>query len=463
MNARRASNAITTGVALATALVGLVVSSEGNHSVDTTPRRDATVTIRDASVNAFGFPAPALSPEDRRAFAVGNSFFKQNWVEAPSSTSSRDGLGPFFHARSCSGCHVKDGRSRPPDDDEPNREGLLLRIGVHTANGSDAPHPAYGEQIQEDGVLGVAPEARVRVRWVSHAGKYGDDVPFELVEPRYELSELAYGPLGADVVLGGRTAPHLVGLGLLESVPDVAILALADAEDANEDGISGRPHFVGPGGRRLGRFGWRATQPDVLMQTAAALANDMGITSSHFPAEDMGANQRGEVHIESGGSPEIDEWTLERVVFYTRTLAVPEPRGVESEEFRRGSELLTSLGCAACHVPSLETAERAFHPAFAGRRIQPYTDLLLHDMGPGLADGKRDGDALPSEWRTAPLWGIGLFPVVNGHSRYLHDGRARNLAEAILWHGGEARAARERFRTAELGARNALLVFLASI
>jgi len=466
MRTTRARAAAATVLSVATAWMGLVTAHVATGSIAGVGTedsiRDAGFSIRDSGANAFGFPAPALSAEDRRAFAVGNSFFKQNWVEAPSSTSSRDGLGPFFHARSCSGCHVKDGRSRPPEEDEVNREGLLLRIGVRAPRGPDLPHPAFGEQVHEDSVLGVAPEARVRIRWLARSGAYADGSDYELVEPRYELTESAYGPLGDQAVVGGRTAPHLIGLGLLEAVPTSAILALADEDDANEDGISGRPHFIGES-RVLGRFGWRATQPDVRAQTAAALANDMGITSTLFPSEDFGAAQIGEVEHVTGGSPEIDDWTLDRLTFYTRALAVPKPRVVERAEFVRGHALFHDFGCAACHVPRLESGDSAFHPSFARRVFEPYTDLLLHDMGPELADGKRDGDALPSEWRTAPLWGIGLVPVVNGHSRYLHDGRARDLAEAILWHGGEALRARERFRVAERSDREALIAFVESI
>lgn len=423
-------------------------------------------TIDDASPNAFGFPAARLSSDERRAFAVGNSFFKQNWVEAPSSTAARDGLGPFFNARSCSACHVKDGRSRPPDADEPNREGLLLRVGVRANDGPDRAHPAYGEQIGDSAVQGVAPEARVVLHVETRPGAFGDGTPYELAAPRYELADLSHGPLGDDAVLGPRVAPHLVGLGLLEAIPAESILAHADPDDRDGDGISGRAHVLGideHGTPRLGRLGWKATQPDVLAQTAAAFVHDMGITSSLFADEALSTEQRASLRFVSGGAPEIDARTLDRVAFYTRALAVPAPRGVERADVQQGRALFDAYGCAACHVPSFTTSASASHPAFASQTIAPYTDLLLHDLGPELADEKRDGDALPSEWRTAPLWGLGLVPVVNGHSRYLHDGRARDLCEAVLWHGGEALRSRERFRNAPRHEREALLAFLGAL
>lgn len=429
------------------------------------PRLGGGVSVRDASANAFGFPLPTLDAAERRAFVVGNSFFKQNWVTAPSSTSARDGLGPLFNARSCSACHVRDGRSAPPDEHAIDRSGLLMRIGVRSPHGSDVPHPAYGEQIQDAAILGVNAEARVDIHTTVRVGAYGDGEAFELVVPAYSLSELAYGPLGDEVTLSPRVAPLLVGLGLLEALPTAAIAARADPGDTDGDGISGRAHFVdGPNGTRiLGRFGWKAAQPDVRSQTAAAFRNDMGITSPVIAEEPLTSAEREVVAFVSGGSPEIEADTFERVVFYTRVLAVPAQRDVDDPRVRQGSAAFDGFGCAACHVPEHATGQGTDIAHCRERVIRPYTDLLLHDMGPDLADDKHDGDASPSEWRTPPLWGIGLVSTVNGHTRFLHDGRARDLHEAVLWHGGEARAARERFRNAPRAERDALIAFLESL
>jgi len=425
---------------------------------------DAAATVDDAGANAFGFPSPLLHPEDRRAFAVGNALFRTNWVAAPSSTSGVDGLGPLFNARSCSSCHVHDGRSRPPYDGEAEQPGLLLRIGRHDRDGPDRPHPVYGDQLQQDAIQGVRPEVRVQISWRAIAGSYADGTAFELLAPEYELREPAYGPLGDDVTLGGRVAPQLIGMGLLEAVPAASLFALADPDDRDGDGVSGRVHVLAGAGNDVvvGRFGWKATQPSVRAQTAAAFVNDMGITSAEQPREPLGDAERAAITSVSGGDPEIDAHKLDRVVFYVQSLAVPAPRGTDDAAVGAGRQHFAEFGCAACHVAQLRSGPIAFHPAFANRTFAPFTDLLLHDLGSGLSDGKRDGDARPGEWRTPPLWGIGLFAAVNGHERYLHDGRARGLAEAVLWHGGEAEPARERFRTAPARARSELLAFLQS-
>jgi CxxC motif-containing protein (DUF1111 family) len=425
-------------------------------------------TVHDAGSNAFGFPAPALTVEERRAFAVGNAFFKDNWVTAPASTAGRDGLGPLFNARSCSGCHLRDGRARPPEAGEDGPPGLVLRLGVPGEPGgaADRPHPVYGEQLQDRAIDGFEPEGRVGIETRIVRGAYADGETYELVAPRYAVLDPAYGALGDDVVIGPRIATQLVGLGLLEAIPTAAILARADPDDADGDGVSGRAHLVPSlvsGERELGRFGWKATQPSVLEQTASAFAFDIGITSAWHLEELPTASQAEGRDVISGGDPEIDAHKLERVAFYTRVLAVPAQRTPDDPRVRAGEALFARLGCVTCHVPAWTTGADAVLPAFAGQTIRPYTDLLLHDLGPGLADGKRDGDAGGAEWRTPPLWGIGLFRAVSGHTRYLHDGRARDLAEAILWHGGEAERSREAFRGLEREEREALLAFLGSL
>jgi CxxC motif-containing protein (DUF1111 family) len=429
-------------------------------------RLGGAATIDDAGPNAFGYAAPFLTPTERRAFVVGNSFFKQNWVSSPSSTEGRDGLGLLFNARSCSACHLRDGRSRPPEPDETAHEGLLVRVGIPSATGADLPHPRYGGQIQDSAVPGIRPEARVTISWEPRAGAFGDGARFDVLAPRYRLTDLGYGPLEAAATIGPRTAPHLVGLGLLEAVPEAAILALADPDDRDGDGISGRAHLLAsgePGRPELGRFGWKATQPTVRAQTAAAFVHDMGITSTLFPEEPLTPVEREQAAAAGDRKPEIDDHKLDRVVFYARVLAVPAQRNPDDGRVVAGSRLFDAFRCSACHVPTLVTGEEAVIPGYRRQAIHPFTDLLLHDLGPDLADGKRDGTAEPREWRTAPLWGIGLIPVVNGHSRYLHDGRARSLTEAVLWHGGEAASSRERFRTAPRDDREALIAFLESL
>lgn len=424
-------------------------------------RQGGAATVGDTSPNAFGFPAPTLDWKERRRFLVGNSFFKQNWIEAPASASERDGLGPLFNARSCSACHLRDGRSAPPAPTDRDRHGLLLRIGVRQPDGPDRPHPVYGSQVQDVAIRGAAPEGRTVIRHEPLRGAFDDGTPYELLQPRYALEDLGYGALGDGVALGPRIAPPLIGLGLLEAVPAKVLEALADPDDRDGDGISGRVHYLDPDRTTVGRFGWKATQATVADQVAAAFVHDMGITSELQPVEPLTDAQR-ELRAESGARAEIRAETFDKVVFYTAMLAVPAERGLEDDRVRRGREVFDSVGCVACHVPTLQTGVSAHHPSYASQTIAPFSDLLLHDMGPGLADDKRDGRAAPAEWRTPPLWGIGLTETVSGVARYLHDGRARSLTEAILWHGGEARGARERFTAASQLDREALLAFLRS-
>jgi CxxC motif-containing protein (DUF1111 family) len=433
------------------------------------PPDDATLaggdaTTLDASARAFAQFIPTLTREERRAFAVGNNFFNDNWVTAPASTEGRDGLGPLFNAQSCSTCHFADGRGSPPlDADDPTR-GLLVRISVLDEAGNPIPVPGYGDQLQDRSIEGVAPEATIVITRETIVGSYGDGTTFELEAPTYALTDLAYGALPDDVLVSPRVAPPVFGVGLLEAIPAASIVAAADPADADGDGVSGRPNLVAgrSGEQLLGRFGWKASVVTVNAQNAAAFVGDIGITSSLHPDQPCEPVQIDCAAAPAGGDPEIDEHKLERVTFYTRTLAVPARRDVGSPDTDAGEELFGAIGCASCHTPTQQTGDSDV-AALADQMIHPYTDLLLHDMGQGLADGRPDGDATGSEWRTAPLWGIGLTATVSGHTRFLHDGRARNLTEAILWHGGEAADAQERFRELSAADRRRLLAFLESL
>ena len=439
------------------------LSARAQETIAPGARLGGPATVLDASVDAFGYPAPILTRTQRRAFMVGNSFFRNNWVEAPASTTARDGLGPLFNARSCGGCHLRDGRGRPPAPEENGVTGFLVRLGRSEKLGG-GPHPVYGNQLQDRAVSGVVPEGRLVIKQEPVRGRYADGEEWELSRPLYSLADDGYGRLDPSTRFSGRVAPQVIGLGLLEAVPDATLEKLADPEDVDGDGISGRVSRIkGPQGLRIGRFGWKAAMPTVREQTAAAFVNDMGITTPVFPDEIPTATQRRSMKFTSGGSPELDERRLDRVTLYGLALAVPARRGVDRPEVVKGEALFSSLGCATCHQPRLETGADSPIEGFRRQSFQPYTDLLLHDMGEELADGVREGGAGPREWRTPPLWGIGLIPVVNGHTHYLHDGRARNLTEAVLWHGGEAQASRDRFIALERGDRAALIAFLESL
>ena len=398
---------------------------------------DATLDL--ANESAFSQPVPTLPVEDLRRFSFGNRVFNTNWVAAPASVDAFDGLGPLFNRVSCSACHTRDGRGRPPERGEP-LESMLVRLSLPGAgpNGAPRPVPRYGDQLNEKALPGVPAEGRTVVSYRESVGKYPDGEVYSLLVPAYEFVELGYGPLPADTLVSPRVAQPVFGLGLIEAVPEADILAREDPDDADRDGISGRANHVwddARGRRVLGRFGWKANQPSLRQQSATAAHGDIGLTTSLDPRENVAEGQVAAAAVPSGAAP-----------------GQPELR----DDFAQ-------LGCTACHVPTLTTGEFPAAPVLAHQQIHAFTDLLLHDMGEDLADGRPDFEALGNEWRTPPLWGIGLTSTVNRHTRFLHDGRARSLEEAVLWHGGEARTARERFMALARAERRALLDFLESL
>jgi CxxC motif-containing protein (DUF1111 family) len=420
-------------------------------------------TIFDATQNAFSLPARNLSDLERERFAVGNSFFNKNWVTAPASTAARDGLGPTFNARSCSACHLRDGRGRPPSAPGEPLLGLLFRLSLP---GADAD-PTYGDQLQPYAIDGVPAEGDVQITYTERPGVFADGQPYSRRVPTYTLTAPAFGPFHPDLLISPRVAPAMIGLGLLAAIPEADLLARADPDDLDGDGVSGRPNYaweIEPGRLALGRFGWKASQTSVLQQVAGAFIGDIGVTSRLFPHNNCPAPQQACAAAPHGGEPELSDALLAEVTFYSAALAVPARRGVDDPQVLRGKAQFHALGCAACHVPTWRTApDGAGHPALADQQIWPYTDLLLHDMGPELADHRPDLEATGAEWRTPPLWGIGLLEIVSGHTDLLHDGRARDLNEAILWHGGEAQAARDAFIAASAAERDDLLTFLRSL
>ncbi len=433
------------------------------------PKLGGDTTRSDVSRNSFSLPAPQLSNEERRLFEVGDSFFTQNWVSAPASTEARDGLGPVFNAQACASCHLLDGRGLPPDPTgAQTRLGLLVRLSVPGADpvtGAPLPDPVYGGQLQDRSVLGVPAEGTLNVTYEYIVGAYGDGSEFELRAPTYEIVDLAFGPLAENVRTSSRLAQQVVGIGLLEAIPAESILAAADPDDADGDGISGRANVVWDaraGTHTLGRFGWKANVATAEQQAAGAFHGDIGITSVLHPEENCRPVQRDCSAAPHGGTPEITDSRLAFVVLYIRTLAVPAMRGHETAPVRAGAQLFADFGCAACHTPTHQTGTVDLL-TLSNQTIHPYTDLLLHDMGPGLADNREDFAASGSEWRTPPLWGLGLVDDVQGYRFLLHDGRARTLEEAILWHGGEAEASREAFRMADAEDRADLVAFLEAL
>ncbi|RMH87005.1 thiol oxidoreductase [Pseudomonas sp. AOB-7] len=431
-------------------------------------------SVRQYDHNAFSMPAANLAPSRRLDFAVGNSFFRNPWVVAPATTTARDGLGPLFNTNACQNCHIKDGRGHPPAPDATSAASLLVRLSLpHDAAQAALierlgviPEPTYGSQLQDMANPGVAAEGKVRLSYRSVPVRFADGTLVELRQPELQISQLGYGDMHPDTRFSVRVAPPMIGLGLLEAIAEADILANADPGDANGDGISGRPNRVWDRVQQrsvLGRFGWKAGQPNLNQQNAEAFANDMGLTSSLIPHDNCSPAQTDCLAAPHGGEPEVSDNILASVLFYSRNLGVPARRDVDSPEVLKGKNLFHQAGCQKCHTPSFTTAPDAAEPELAGQSIRPYSDLLLHDMGEGLADGREEFLATGREWRTAPLWGIGLTQTVNGHSQFLHDGRARNLLEAILWHGGEAEAAKQQVLTFDAEQRAALLAFLNSL
>ena len=421
-------------------------------------------TVFNTGPNAFGMPLANISRTERRAHVVGNSFFNKNWVFSPSSTTARDGLGPLFHARSCSSCHVRDGRGAPTNDSTTSI-GLLFRLNVPGKSYGD---PVLGVQLATKAAPGIEPEGVVNVSYKEEATTFRSLKTTSLRKPQYELiTSNHYGDPHAKIQFGPRIAQQLVGVGLLEAVPDIAILAKADPNDEDGDGISGKPNYIfNPESkkRELGRFGWKANEANLRTQTASAFLRDMGITSPIHPVEDFTKPQKEKINVTLiANPPDIDDSKFDRVVTYLRTLAPPAQRNANDPSVRKGNILFNKIGCANCHTPSLRTGSDAAIDELKNQSIKPYTDLLLHDMGEDLADGIQDSLASGSEWRTPPLWGIGLTKTVNGNTFFLHDGRARSIEEAILWHGGEGSESRKNYSSLSLDDKVDLLNFINSL
>jgi CxxC motif-containing protein (DUF1111 family) len=402
---------------------------------------------------AFSFQTVNSPRQHQRPFSFGNRLFNTNWVEAPASVKTFDGLGPLFNRVSCSGCHTKDGRGQPPENNKGPMDSMLLRISVPGTgeHGGVNPHPEYGDQISERATLGVKPEGTTEITYAELPSTYADGEAFSLRKPSYSIANLGYGDLGKDLMISPRVAPAMIGLGLLQAVPDETLVALSDPLDGDGDGISGRPNEVWDSAlskNAIGRFGWKANQPNLKQQNSSAASGDMGITTTFASATN---------------DPDMSDEFLDKLTLYTMTLAVPAQRNAQDDTVKRGQTLFSDMGCSGCHMPTLKSGVVANFPELSNQTFHPFTDLLVHDMGEGLSDNRPDFAATGQEWRTAPLWGLGLIPTVNKHNFLLHDGRARGPAEAILWHGGEAQKSREEFRTAEKAEREALIAFLKSL
>lgn len=436
-------------------------------------RPAGAATVMSPSDHApFSHPSEGMSAAQNLDFILGEALFEKLWVQAPASTISSDGLGPLYNARACSGCHLRDGRGHPPSDDVSSL-GLVLKFSQTGADGTTLPDPTYGFQLQDRAITGHLAEASLDLRYRSFTVPLADGSMVDLRKPDYHVLNPAYGPLGADTMTSPRVAPQMIGLGLLEAIPEADILAGADPNDADGDGISGRPNRVWSrefDQWMLGRFGHKAGNPTLRQQSAEAANGDIGLSSHLFPAAygDCTAFQ-AKCQTERDGNTaaqnnaELGDVALDLMTFYAANLAVPARPDADRPEVLRGKALFHQAGCASCHTPAFVTHRLPDDPQRSFQLIWPYTDLLLHDMGDGLADNRPEGQASGREWRTPPLWGIGRTAQVSGQISFLHDGRARSLLEAIMWHGGEAAPARSFVQHMAASGRADLISFLESL
>ncbi len=436
-----------------------------------------------ATTSAKVFKSPSANMEfDRKMeFLLGEALFEKLWVSAPSSTKASDGVGPLYNARSCARCHPNAGRGHPPENSDDTATSMFLRLsiagGVNVAEIegyiATLPEPTYGRQLQDISVGGLLPEGKVSVNYEELKLELAGGEIANLRAPTYEVSNLGYGPMHPDVMMSPRIAPQMIGLGLLEAIPASDILANVDPDDADGDGISGRAQIVlSPeyGEPILGRFGLKAGAATVYQQSAGAFHSDIGISTPLFPAgwgdcteAQADCRKAPDGNSAVNGDLEIPADGMNAVSFYAENLAVPARRNVDDPQVLRGKQLFYETGCIACHRPKYVTHRLPDQPEQSFQLIWPYTDMLLHDMGEGLADHRPEARASGTEWRTAPLWGIGLTKQVSGHNYFLHDGRARNLLEAVLWHGGEAESAKHEVTQMPKPDRDALIKFLESL
>ncbi len=489
-------------------------------------------TNLEGNQSSFGFdsPAPNLSEDSLAIHLGGDAQFERAFIKAPSNQfAASDGLGPAFNNNACISCHPRDGRANFNQEIQTSPAGTWHKLGpdagvflrISTEAGSaclpDAGNlfcapvgvPQFSQQLFHRGVFGLrtdspfSGQADVHIRFELLTVDYPDGAKTTLRLPVFDIRN-PYDDPGArpgdasgnpsrlyqtDVRTSPRMAPAIFGAGLLEAIAESDILALADPDDLNSDGISGRANRVfdplqalrnEPIEPALGRFGWKAGAPSVHVQSSGAYNQDMGVTNYVFPLESIAGTDLYTTYRQSNPDDdgqqdegfEVSEQILKAVSFYASTLAVPGRRNVDDAIVRQGADLFETAGCAACHHPHFVTGEHPgiwgpggllSAPELSNQSIFPYTDLLLHDMGEALADGRAEHMAGGTEWRTPPLWGIGLVQTVNPLAGYLHDGRARTLEEAILWHGGEASTARNAFVQMPAQERNALLRFLGSL
>ncbi|WP_440463792.1 di-heme oxidoreductase family protein [Psychrobacter sp. ASPA161_6] len=455
---------------------------------------DSGISI--TSAESYSKPSSNLTALRKGSFFIGNAFFQQPWVIAPASTDSRDGLGALFNVAACQSCHVKDGRGHAPMSSKDDADSLLIRLSMPATTDEQRQklqdsliekvvHPMYGGQLQDRGIQGVPAEARIAVQWTDMPVTFADGYVETLRAPIFKLTKPGYGAFDNEMMVSPRVALPMIGLGLLEQIPDDDIKKQAVNNNSTSD-ISGKFNWVmdpQTGKHALGRFGWKAGQTKLITQNQSAFNEDMGLTSNIRPHESCMPSQTACINATTGadeqgnGKPpvEVNDEIAKFVEFYTRNLAVPHRRNADDKLVLAGKKRFYDMGCQSCHTPRYQLPKTDDdHLEQHGQVIYPYTDLLLHDMGDALADRTIAGK-LPAkdaqveflansyEWRTPALWGIGLAQTVDPQATFLHDGRARTLMEAVLWHGGEAENQRQKVLKLDKQGRAELNAFLKSL
>lgn len=419
-------------------------------------------TIFSSGPTAFNFPSNNLDAAGLQKHLDADKAFSQKFVTAPSINFG--GIGPIFNQNSCESCHVRNGKGIIPSIDGDNGSGALMRLSLpgYSPTDGNIPVPEFGFQLQTKSIFGETPEGTLSSNQIEQIVQFLDGSSVTISKRDYKIVN-PYKPLPENVHTSFRTAPAIFGLGLVEAIAAADILKYADPNDLDNDGISGKANSVYDVQTKkmvLGKYGWKAGQPTTKQQSANAAVNDMGLTNSLFPEEAC----KGQANCNSGTQEKLDleDDLLNLLNFYVETVAVPATRNIKHKDFTAGKMIFTKLKCSSCHVPSYTTSS---HPIkeLTSQKIFPYSDFLLHDMGEGLADNRTEFDATGQEWRTAPLWGLGLTQIVNSNAKFLHDGRANTIEEAILWHGGEAEKSQKEYLKLSKTEREQLLFFLNSL
>lgn len=451
------------------------------------------------SIHASAFSSQSANLKQARKllkFTGGNKFFEEPWAQSVGSVSSQDGLGPLFNNNACQDCHIRDGRGHASAAEKGqiglDFNSMLLRVSKSEISDkqqqamqqsliANVPDSCIGGQLQHQANFGIQKEASQAVKYEYREITLNGGEKVELRKPIWIVKGINC-EINDDSVLSARVAPPMIGLGLLALIKEQQILNQQDQQDNNGDGISGRANMVwdvATQSVQLGRFGWKAGQPTLKQQAAGAFLGDMGLTTELFQEENCLKHQSDCINAPNGNGDtvnpdypfEVSRKVLDKVTFYSHHLSVPQRRNAYDKDVLAGKKLFNEIGCQQCHTESYVTGESAEFPELSKQKIYPYTDMLLHDMGVELNDFDKhskevNGDipveflATASEWRTPPLWGLGLAQTVDPQATFLHDGRARSILEAVLWHGGEAQKHQQAVVNLTPQQREQLLAFL---